>query len=175
MSCAVRNLKRKSGEDFTERYQALLRHYGMDSRHTQPASPHENGKIEQRHHRLKRAIKNELILRGSNDFESRQAYEAFLEKLFGQLNAERQERFKEEQTFLEPLPKRRLESYKRYRVRVSRGSTIRVRKNSYSVQSQLIGECVDVRVFGEWVEVWYGQRLMERMPRLFGEGKYRIE
>ena len=38
MSCAVRNLKRKSGEDFTERYQALLRHYGMDSRHTQPAS-----------------------------------------------------------------------------------------------------------------------------------------
>ena len=34
MSCAVRNLKRKSGEDFTERYQALLRHYGMDSRHT---------------------------------------------------------------------------------------------------------------------------------------------
>ncbi len=72
MRCAVRNLKRKSGEDFTERYQALLRHYGMDSRHTQPASPHENGKVEQRHHRLKRAIKNELILRGSNDFESRQ-------------------------------------------------------------------------------------------------------
>ncbi len=100
MSCAVRNLKRKSGEDFTERYQALLRHYGMDSRHTQPASPHENGKVEQRHHRLKRAIKNELILRGSNDFESRQAYEAFLEKLFGQLNAERQERFKEEKAFL---------------------------------------------------------------------------
>ena len=99
MSCAVRNLKRKSGEDFTERYQALLRHFGMDSRHTQPASPHENGKVEQRHHRLKRAIKNELILRGSNDFESRQAYEVFLEKLFGQLNAERQERFKEEQKY----------------------------------------------------------------------------
>ena len=48
ISCAVRNLKRKSGENFTERYQALLRHYGMDSQHTQPASPHENGKIEQR-------------------------------------------------------------------------------------------------------------------------------
>ncbi len=50
-----------------------------------------------------------------------------------------------------------------------------MRKNGYSVQSQLIGECVDVRVIGEWVEVWYGQRLMERMPRLFGEGKYRME
>ena len=39
----------------------------------------------------------------------RQAYEAFLEKLFGQLNAERQERFKEEKAFLGPLPKRRLD------------------------------------------------------------------
>ncbi len=100
MSSAVRNLKRKSGEDFTERYQALLRHHGMASQHTQPASPHENGKIEQRHHRMKRVTKKELVLRGSNDFESRQAYETFLEKLFGQLNAERQERFEEEQTFL---------------------------------------------------------------------------
>ncbi len=35
-------------------------------------------------------------------FENQQAYEAFLEKLSGQLNAERQERFKEEQTFLGP-------------------------------------------------------------------------
>ncbi len=104
-------------------------------------------------------------------FENQQAYKAFLKELFGQLNAERREPFKEELgAFLGLLPERRLESYQRYRVRVSRGSTIRVRKNSYSVQSQLIGECVDVRVFGEWVEVWYGQRLTESMTRLFGEG-----
>ena len=39
LSAAVRNCK-KDGEDkevFTERYQALMRHYGMTPRHTQPA------------------------------------------------------------------------------------------------------------------------------------------
>ena len=58
-----------------------MRHCGMEARHTQVRSPHEHGKVEQRHYRLKLAIKNQRILRGSNDFESRQAYEAFLEQL----------------------------------------------------------------------------------------------
>ena len=37
-----------------------MRHYGMQPRHTQPASPHENGAIEQRHYRLKRAVADAL-------------------------------------------------------------------------------------------------------------------
>ena len=55
-----------------------MRHCGMEARHTQARSPHENGKVEQRHYQLKLAIRNQLILRGSSDFESRQAYEASL-------------------------------------------------------------------------------------------------
>ncbi len=67
MSCAVRNPKRteKEGAPFTDRYGALMRHYGMEAQHTQPRRPNENGKIEQRHYRLKRAIGNQLALRGS--------------------------------------------------------------------------------------------------------------
>ncbi len=175
LSAAVRKLQRGGGEAFTDRYQALMRHCGMEARHTQVRSPHENGKVEQRHYRLKLAMKNQLILRGSNDFESRQAYEAFLKQLFAQLNAPRKERLKQERAFLGPLPERRLESYKAMRVRVSKGSTIRVRNNSYSVPSRLIGEQVDIRLFGEAVEVRFGQRLMERMPRLHGRSKHRIE
>ena len=34
-----------------------------------------------------------------------------------------------------------------------KGSTIRVQKNSYSVPIRLIGEPVDVRIYGEWIEV----------------------
>ena len=76
---------------------------------------------------------------------------------------------------MRPLPQRRLESYQAFRVRVSKGSTIRVQNNCYSVPSQLIGEWVDVRLYGEAIEVWFGQRLMERMPRLHGRSKHRIE
>ena len=174
MSCAVRKL-RGGKEAFTERYQALMRHCGMEARHTQVRSPHENGKVEQRHYRLKLAIRNQLMLRGGSDFESRQAYAAFLEKLFAQLNAQRKERFEQERALLRPLAKRRLESYKAFRVRVSKGSQIRVQSNIYSVSSRLVGELVAVRLFSEVVEVWYGQHLMERMPRLYGKGKHRIK
>ena len=34
MRCAVRDLKRDTSESFTERYQALMRHYRIESRYT---------------------------------------------------------------------------------------------------------------------------------------------
>lgn len=61
------------------------------------------------------------------------------------------------------------------RARVRGGSTIRVLRNVYSVPSRLIGEEVDVRVGTEEIEVWYGQRKVEQLPRLRGEGKHRID
>ena len=174
LSAAVRRLRRRDGEAFTDRYQALMRHCGMEARHTQARSPHENGKVEQAHYRLKQAIANQLTLRGSSDFESQQKYEAFLAKLFVQLNTPRKERFEEERAHMGPLPKRPLTTYKPISVRVSKGSTIRVQNNFYSVPSRLIGERVDVRLYGEEVQVWYRNRFMERMPRLHGRSKHRI-
>ena len=55
-------------EDFTGRYRALLNHYGLEGRKTNPSSPHENGDVEQCHHRFHRAIEQSLMLRGSCDF-----------------------------------------------------------------------------------------------------------
>ena len=175
MSCAVRNHRGDERGSFTQHYEALARHYGMEIRHTQPRSPHENGKIEQRHHRFKRALENQLTLRGSRDFASRKDYAAFLDTLFQQLNASRQARFKEEQAHLRALASRPLTFHRRTTVRVSNGSTIRVQKNRYSVPSRLIGVQVEVRVYGEWIEVWYAQKQMVRMPRLHGEDQVRID
>ena len=42
-SAIINNSKSK---DFTSRYAALLRHYGIEGRRTQPFSPNENGDIE---------------------------------------------------------------------------------------------------------------------------------
>ena len=49
LSAAVHKLEHP--EDFTEPYHALLRHYGLQPRKTNPHSPHENGDVEQRHRR----------------------------------------------------------------------------------------------------------------------------
>jgi hypothetical protein len=136
MSTAVHQEVRP--EAFTDRYKALLRHYGMEGRYIQTAEPHENGDVEQRHHRYKRALDQSLMLRGSRDFESRQHYEKFVEELFDQLNQGRQERLQEELKVLRRLPRRRVESCRRIRVRVTSGSTIRVKNNGYSVHSRLI-------------------------------------
>jgi len=162
-------------EIFTRSYRALLCHYGMEGRAIRAASPHENGDVEQRHHRFKQALDQTLMLRGSRDFESRKAYDRFLGDLFAQLNAGRKERLDEERKVLRPLPARRLESCKRLFVKVGPGSTIQVCRNVYSVDSRLIGETVDVHVHAEHLEVWYGTRRMERLPRLRGESHHLIQ
>jgi hypothetical protein len=162
-------------EEFTQRYRALVDHYGLLGHKTQPESPNENGDVEQRHHRLKRALAQSLMLRGSGDFSTRQEYAVFLRKLFAQLNAGRADRFKEEVRVLRRLPARRLDSCKRLRVRVGPSSTIRANHNVYSVDSRLIGEKIEVRLYAERLEVWYAQQCIETMPRLRGEGKHRIQ
>ncbi|MDA1143260.1 MAG: IS21 family transposase, partial [Planctomycetota bacterium] len=115
---------RKDEEAFTPRYDALMKHYRLTPKRTQPASPHENGDIEQRHHRFKRALDQRLMLRGSRNFTDRGAYEQFLQELFQELNAGRQQRFLEELETLQKLPERKLDCFKRVEARVGRGSII---------------------------------------------------
>ena len=59
--------KADNPQEFTDRYESLLRHYGLEGRKIQAGKPHENGDIEQRHHRFKRAVDQSLMLRGSRD------------------------------------------------------------------------------------------------------------
>jgi len=174
LSTAVQ--KTGSQKEFTDRYSALLKHYKLKGFKIQAAKPHENGDVEQRHFRFKKALDQQLMLRGSRDFVNRAEYEAFLKKLFVQLNAGRQKRLAEELSVLRRLPLRRLESLKRIGpIKVSSGSTIRVNKNVYSVHSRMIGEYVNVRLYAEYFEVWYAQRCVERIPRIRGEKKHYIQ
>jgi|WetSurMetagenome_2_1015567.scaffolds.fasta_scaffold60971_1 hypothetical protein len=173
LSAAVQKIPNQ--KEFTERYAALLRHYNLEGQKTNGESPHENGDIEQRHYRFKRALDQELMLRGSRDFASRQEYDEFLRRLFRRLNAGRAKRFAEELPLLGSLPTHRLEAIKRERVRVSSGSTIRVNHNTYSVNSRLIGEQVEVCLSSEQLAVSYGGQKVESMPRLRGENGHLIQ
>jgi hypothetical protein len=164
-----------STEEFTTRYQALLCHYGVTGEATNAASAHENGDCEQSHRRLKEAIDQALLLRGSRDFGGRAEYEEFLSRTVTSRNLSRSARVTEELRQLRPLPAGRLETTQRLRVRVRRGSTIRVVKNAYSVPSRLIGEWVEAIVGLEEIEVLYAGETVQRMPRLRGSGKHRID
>ncbi len=173
LSAAVH--KECNPEEFTTRYQELLKYYDLKGEKIQAREAHENGDIEQRHYRLKKAVDQALQLRNNRNFDNRQDYETFLQKLFVQLNAGRKERLVEEIKLLKRLPERRMDDCKREKVKVGPSSTIRVRHNTYSVHSRLIRECVETRIYAQRIEIWYAQKKVDTLPRLKGENKHKIQ
>jgi len=172
LSAAVH--KECSAQEFTDRYESLLRHYGIAGLKIQAGKANENGDIEQRNYRFKKALGQALCLRGSRDFSSKEEYIKFLKELFNQLNSGREARLLEELPFLRALPTARLNNCKRITMRVGPSSTIRVLHNTYSVDSRLIKELVQIKVYAEYLEVWYGKKKTETISRLRGEYKHRI-
>ncbi len=92
MSLAVNNASDE--REFTTRYEALLRHYKMTGQMIQAGKANENGDVEQRHYRLKRAVDQSLLLRDGRDFPSVEEYKKFVRALVVQLNAGRRERLR---------------------------------------------------------------------------------
>ena len=172
LSAAINNLS--DPKEWTDRYKGLMSHYGLEPSHNTPGRGHENGDVEQSHNRFKRAVEQELILRGSREFESRDQYEQFLRRLVKRRNAARTGKLKEEVAVMRNLPDLRAEDFTRGTARVTRNSTVNVKRNIYSVNSQLIGEKVDIRLYAERVEVWYGGQMVQLMPRLKGAGGHAI-
>ena len=157
-------------DEFTAGYLALLAHYSLKASHTNPASPNENGDVEQSHRRFKSAVRQSLILRGNRDFSSREDYAAFLATVITRRNSRRTDKLIEEMAAMNDLPKRRLADATVLKVRVSRNSTVWVKSKLYSVPSQLIGEWVNVELYAERLEVRYGDVLIEQIERVRGVG-----
>lgn len=160
---------------FGARYQALLDHYGIVAEKTQVSSPHENGDVEQSHHRFKQALDQALMLRNSRDFDSIDEYKFFLMELIIKRNGLRKESLKKELERLRKLPSNRLQDASIQWMRVGKGSTIRVKEVTYSVPSRLIGEEIEVRLLGSTLEIWYQRNKVEEYPRISGGNKARID
>ena len=175
LSAAVRQLRKEQREDWTLRYQALMQHYGMQPTWNNTGVAHENGDVEQSHHRFKQAVDQALRVRWCRDFASRSAYEHFLQDLVYKRNQTRDARFTAEKEVLRPLPAAPLSPCKELRVTVSRFSTIHVGSNIYSVPSRLIGTMVMIRVRAETLEGYVGTSPVFILPRLVGKHKHRID
>jgi hypothetical protein len=161
-------------EEFTVRYNVLLRHYDVTGISNNPNSGNENGDVEQSHDGFKNAMDQALMMRGSRDFDSRHEYEQFAANLMTKRNSGREQKFSEEVGLLKRLPTCKLGDKKIITLKVGKSSTINVFRNTYSVNSRLIGERIEVRASSEHLEVWYGQKLIETLPRLRGEAKSAI-
>lgn len=60
-------------------------------------------------------------------------------------------------------------------MRFNSGSVIHVGRKTYSFESRLIGEWVDVRIGAEQLQIWCGQKMVDSLPRLRGQRKHRID
>ena len=159
---------------YTVGYLQLLEHYGLEPASTHVGNPNENGDVEAQNGALKRAVKQQLLLRGSCDFDDIEAYEAFLFAVMVKRNRGRQTQLDEEIAVMRPVPATPLTISVVQKVRVSRGGLIRVLKKTYSVPTSLMGKEVTVHI-QEWtVDVYYAGQWVERLPRVIGGQSHHI-
>jgi hypothetical protein len=160
---------------FNKQYLSFMRHFGMEPRTIGVGQSHQDGDVESSHNALKNRLEQRLLLRGSRDFEGVDEYEDFVDDVIARANGLRSERVREEIAAMRPLVVNRLPEYSEERIRVSKYSTVRVKHNTYSVPSRLIGEMVRVRLYDDRIEVRLGGVLQLRAEWLLGRHGHLID
>ncbi len=160
---------------FNIEYESMIKHFGMKPRTTDVGAKEQNGDVEASNGALKRRIAQRLIVRGSRDFDSVEAYECWLaHDPIRRANAGRRERLAHELAVMPLVRADRLPEFREEDVLVTSWSTIRVDHNAYSVPSRLIAERVRVRIFERVIEVFYAQKKQLVIDRVIGRNGHRI-
>ena len=173
-SAATHELRNSRGRALNDNYAALLDHYGLRSTRINPGQSHENGVAEHANYRLKDAIDQALMLRGSRDFDTVDDYADFVRQMVERRNRLVEGKLEQEMACLRSLPPAPVPEYANYQSKVRRWCTIQVAGHSYSVPSRLIGKEVQIRLYADWVEVYYKGHLVEGMDRVHGEGEVNV-
>jgi hypothetical protein len=162
---------------FNKDYLALMRHFDMVPRTTGIGKKEQNGDVEAGHRALKSRLEQALLLRGSRDFESRDAWQDFVQDVVRKANAGRSARVVEEVKSMREVRPERLPEYVPVSATVSPGSTIRVRHCVYSVPSRLIGTSLRVHVHDAHIEAFLdgNDKPVLACERLLGSGLTRID
>lgn len=165
-----------SGERaFTKDYQELMNNLGMKPRVIAVGKSEQNGTVEAKNGAFKRFLHQQLLRRGSTDFESEKDFETFLHACLQKANGKRQERLKEELMVMKPLSAKRMLEFTEQILRVSRNSTINIKCNIYSMPPRFKGHQVKARIYENRIEIFYGEQKIQEMPRLIGISQHRID
>jgi hypothetical protein len=173
-TAATHQLQDTGKRAFNEEYVRVMEHLGMKPRTIGVGASEQNGDVEAANGALKRRLEQHLLLRGSREFPTLEAYERWGQDVCDQANRLRDERLGEELAVMTALSVQRLPEYSRVDVTVTSWSTIRVKRNTYSVPSRLIGERLRVHLYEDRLEVLHGSALQLVTDRLRGDGKHRI-
>src|SRR6267154_1392478 len=165
LSAAFRNLDDDTRQDQTRRYEALCAHYRMEPTRNNRGLAHENGSIESPHGHLKRAIEDALLLRGSRDFDTLDAYRRFVDEVVGRRNTRNRKRLDLERPALQVLPANRTTDYEETIVTVTSTSGFTLKKVFYSVPSRLIGHRLRVRLYDDRLECFLGSTPLTTLRR----------
>jgi hypothetical protein len=164
-----------SKRPFNAEYVALMNHFGMKPRTTEIGAKEQNGDVEASNGAVKRRLEQALLVRGSRDFDSVDAWQGFVDQTLRKANTNRGKRVAEDLAAMRELNVARLPDYVEEEVRVSDWSTVRVKHCAYSVPSRLIGEWVRVRIFEDRLEVHFADRVELACERMRGRNLRRID
>jgi hypothetical protein len=168
LSACFRNRDGSYAADYTSRYRELCAHLGVIATRNNRGVAHENGAIEGPHRHWKRRLEQQLIQRGSRDFETEAEYRQLVAQVTATLNSRHEVdgKLEIERLHLQPLPVERFADYEPLVVRVRSTSTIEVRSVTYSVPSRLIGQQLTVHLRHDRLDLFLRSQFVEILPRL---------
>lgn len=175
LSAAYKNLAKEEQDDLTCRYESICSHYTMTATRNNPGASHENGSIESAHGHLKRRIEQALLLRNSYDFDSVEDYQLFIEGVVASHNKRNAKLLSEERLHLSPLPKDKAADYELCSAVVTSSGTVSIKRVTYSVDSRLMGETLQVRVYDNRLLCYLGTQFVMELKRIYApRGNMRV-
>jgi hypothetical protein len=168
LSACFRNRDGSYAGDYTSRYRELCAHLGVVATRNNRGVAHENGAIEGPHRHWKHRLEQQLIQRGSRDFETETEYRQLVDQVTATLNSRYQVQgnLEIERLHLQPLPVERFADYEPVVARVRSTSTIELRSITYSVPSRLIGQQLTVHLRHDRLDLFLRSQFVETLPRL---------
>jgi hypothetical protein len=168
LSACFRNRDGSYAGDYTSRYRELCAHLGVIATRNNRGVAHENGAIEGPHRHWKHRLEQQLIQRGSRDFETEREYRLLVSQVTVTLNnrSDVTGKLAIERLHLQPLPVQRFADYEPLVVRARSTSTIEVRSVTYSVPSRLISQQLTVHLRHDRLDLFLRTQFVETLPRL---------
>lgn len=156
LSAAFKNISAETREDLTVKYEELCSYYGMIPTRNNKGKKHENGSVESSHGHIKNRISQELILRGSNDFNSVSEYENWIHGIVKSSNKRNCQDFQAEHLALQALPRYKTNDYEIKSLKVSNLSIIILKGMRYSMPSNLSGHTITAHIYQNEIKIFLG-------------------
>lgn len=173
LSAAYKNLDQQTQSDTTQAYRDLCDYFAMQPDRNNPGRGHENGSIESPHGHIKRRIQQALLLRGHYQFDTIEAYQAFITEIVDRSNRRHQSQIAEEKTYLKDLPQAPTATYTSVVAVVTSSSTIKIKNVVYTVPSRLQGCTLQIRLYDDRLEAFLNQHWVITLKRIYSPSKQR--